>query len=296
MASSGKIKSFTAGQGGSRYHIYASIFRHHRDSTAEQAAFMVRLAREAQSAIADQDQPFVLDLGCGSRAGLPLALATLGIRHVGMDYDVVAARPSVKTLVLLARENGFERAMKTAARQLIFDRAFYRSLEQQLGAGRLRWDALETTTGDAHKLDFDDGTFSFANSAAVFEHLVDVPQATAELARVMKPGAEARVVTHLYPSLSGGHALDYAGDSPPLNTPVEPWDHLRKNRYPAHVYLNRLRAADYMKAFREHFIVLEEQYRTEGENLLTPSIRSELADWSYEDLTRRVLTVRLRKR
>jgi uncharacterized protein YciI len=101
----------------------------------------------------------------------------------------------------------------------------------------------------------------------------------------------------LFPSLSGGHALDWADpdDAPRLNTPVPPWDHLREQDHSAHVYLNKLRAEDYLKSFGRFFDIERQEYTTEGLRLLTPELRTELSDWSEEDLTHRFLIVLLRK-
>ncbi len=258
------------------------------------ARYNARLVKHVASEVAAQDQPYVLDLGCGSRAAVPLGLTSLGIPNVGMDYDTVAARPSVGTIVRVAKRNGVERAAKTAARMALFDRAFYRDFSRDLGAD-LDWDGLKVEDGDAHNLRFEDETFSFVHSVTVFEHLHDVPKAVSEMNRVLRPGGKAYVVAHLFPSLSGGHALDYAGNEPPEHTVVPPWDHLRENQFPAHVFLNKLRADEYVAAFSEHFEIESLEYRTEGHALLTPEIREELSDWSEDDLTRRLITVTLVK-
>jgi SAM-dependent methyltransferase len=243
-----------------------------------------------------QDSPRVLDLGCGGRAGVVLALHTLGVPVTGIDYDVVAPRPSLSNWAKIARQNGIERALKTVGRQLLFDTSYYRRVQRILGK-KLRWDALDVRTMDARHLEFDDGAFSFVFSAAVFEHISDIDRATAELRRVLRPGGYAYILTHLFPSLSGGHALDWADpdEAPRVETPVPPWDHLRKQLHPAHVYLNKLRADDYIKAFGQCFEIAQHEYITEGFDLLTPELRAELSDWTEDDLTRRFLIVLLHK-
>jgi len=289
-------ETFTAGHGGSRVASYLDIARYHRRGSERLARETVARARMVKEHTDRQSEPRVLDLGCGGRAGVVLTLHTLGVPVTGIDYDVIAPRPSVASWLRVARRNGIERAAKTAGRQLLLDASYYRSVQRILGA-RLRWDALDVHTMDARKLEFAEDTFSFVFSAAVFEHIADVPRATAELARVMRPGGYAYILTHLFPSLSGGHALDWADpdEAPRMNTRVPPWDHLRQRLYPAHVYLNECRAEDYMSAFQSHFTVAREEYVTEGLNLLTPQLRSELCDWTQDDLTRRFLVVLLKK-
>jgi SAM-dependent methyltransferase len=244
-----------------------------------------------------QESPRVLDLGCGGRAGVVLALHTLGVPAIGIDYDVVSPRPSLSGWAQIAKRNGVERAAKTVGRQLLFDASYYRRVQQILGP-KLRWTGLDVRTMDARNLDFADDTFSFVFSAAVFEHISDVDAAVAEVHRVLRPGGYAYLLTHLFPSLSGGHALDWADpdQEPRVETSVPPWDHLREQLHPAHVYLNKLRADDYIESFGRLFAIDEIEYATEGHDLLTPELRVELSDWTEEDLTRRLLTVLLRKR
>lgn len=91
--------------------------------------------------------------------------------------------------------------------------------------------------------------------------------------------------------------MDWADpdDAPRIDTPVPPWDHLRGQNHPAHVYLNKLRAEDYLESFGRFFDIERQEYTTEGHHLLTPELRAELTDWTEEDLTRRFLIVLLRK-
>lgn len=288
--------TFTAGYGGSRVASYLDIIRYQWRGNEKFARETVDRARMVKEYTDAQASPRVLDLGCGGRAGVVLSLHTLGVPVTGIDYDVVAPRPSLSSWARIARQNGIERAAKTVGRQLLIDTFYYRRVRQILGT-KLRWDALDVRTMDARHMEFDDDTFSFVFSAAVFEHISDIESATAELHRVMRPGGYAYILTHLFPSLSGGHALDWAGpdEASRVATSVPPWDHLRKQLYPAHVYLNKLRGEDYLKVFGDLFLVVQQEYITEGFDLLTPELRSELSDWNKEDLTRRFLIVLLRK-
>ena len=289
-------KTFTAGYGGSHLASYLDIVRYHRRGTERLAREAVERAEFVKQHTDRQPSPRVLDLGCGGRAGVTLTLHTLGVPTTGIDYDLVAPRASLPSWVSVATQNGLERAAKTIGRQLLFDRAYYRRVGQLLGM-RLRWEGLDVRTMDARDLQFPDDTFSFVFSAAVFEHISDIDAATAELRRVMRPGGYAYIGTHLFPSLSGGHALDWADpdEAPRTNTPVPPWDHLRERLYPAHVYLNELRAEDYLRTFAEHLELIECDYVTEGHDQLTREIRTELSAWSETDLTSRSLNTMLRK-
>jgi hypothetical protein len=106
------------------------------------------------------------------------------------------------------------------------------------------------------------------------------------------------ITPHLFPSLSGGHNLEWAApDERPAAT-VPPWDHLRENRYPVNLYLNRLGWRDYRAALRGTMEVVEEVPEREGEALLTPALAAELAGrgWSREDLTTKTVMFFCRKR
>lgn len=288
--------TFTAGHGGSRIASYLDIVRYQRRGNERLARETVDRARMVKEYTDKQTSPRVLDLGCGGRAGVVLSLHTLGVPVTGIDYDVVAPHPSLSSWARIVKQNGIERAAKTIGRQLMVDTSYYRRVQQILGT-ELRWDALDVRTMDARRMEFDNDTFSFVFSAAVFEHISDIESATAELHRVMRPGGYAYILTHLFPSLSGGHALDWADpdDAPRIDTPVPPWDHLRGQNHPAHVYLNKLRAEDYLESFGRFFDIERQEYTTEGHHLLTPELRAELTDWTEEDLTRRFLIVLLRK-
>ena len=288
--------TFTAGHGGSRFGSYLDIVRYHRRGNERLARETVERARMVKEYTDRQRSPRVLDLGCGGRAGVVLALHTLGVCVTGIDYDLVAPRPSLSNWVRIAQRNGMERAIKTIGRQVLFDRSYYRRVQKTLGT-KLRWGGLDVATMDARHLEFNDDEFSFVFSAAVFEHIADIDLAIAELYRVTRTDGYAYILTHLFPSLSGGHALDWADpdEAPRHNTTVPPWDHLRDNLHPAHVYLNKLGADDYIKAFERHFTIVKQEYVIEGLDMLTPELKNELSDWTEEDLTRRFLIVLLHK-
>lgn len=286
--------TFTAGHGGSRLASYIDIVRYHLRGNDRLARETVERAKMVKQYADSQTSPRVLDLGCGGRGGIVLPLHSLGISATGIDYDVVSPRFSPAGWWAVARCNGAERALKTIGRQVLFDYSFYKHMRRRLGC-ELRWNGLDVRRMDARALQFDSESFSFIFSAAAFEHIADVEAATAEMRRVLRDEGMAYIRIHLFPSLSGGHALDWADadeDAPPI-TPVPPWDHLRERRFPPHVYLNQLRSDDFMEIFSRHFSVLEVMHDTEGYAHLTPEIRHELANWSEEDLTRRNLTVLL---
>ncbi|MEO0094108.1 MAG: methyltransferase domain-containing protein, partial [candidate division WOR-3 bacterium] len=92
--------------------------------------------------------------------------------------------------------------------------------------------------------------FDFVFSRAVFEHINDVPAAVKEVNRVLSLNGIAVISIHLFPSLSGGHHLEWARPDQSPSTKVPPWDHLRDNNYPVDVYLNKLTINQYREIFR----------------------------------------------
>lgn len=151
--------------------------------------------------------------------------------------------------------------------------------------------------GDVGVLPFPDARFDLAVSAAAFEHFLDVPSVVAELHRVLRPGGLAWVSIHLFTSPSGGHNLRFT-EIPLRRVPdgVDPWDHLRKRRLPFSVPLNEWRRDQYLAAFERHFEIVKHYAGThEGEDLLTPEIAADLADYSREELTCNAYVIVARK-
>ncbi len=293
-------RTFTGGRDRSRLHTYAGLIRYHRGAAGQLAGYACRVFAENRQLLdelagLEVAQARVLEVGCGGRAAATLAFHSFGARVTGIDYDLVELKPSLAGLIATARRGGAERAAKTLVRQVVLDPDFYRALENALGH-ELVWDGLDVRTMDACEMGFTDGEFDLIFSSAVFEHIYDVDAAAREMARVLKPQGIVNLSIHLFPSVSGGHALDWAypkeGAMP--HTRVPPWDHLRERRFPPHVFLNELRARDYLEIFGRYFTVASETHVPEGEWLLTPELRNELAQWSVEDLTTRDLKVVLR--
>lgn len=151
--------------------------------------------------------------------------------------------------------------------------------------------------GNVGALPYPDASFDLVTSIAAFEHFLDVPSVVAELHRVLRPGGVAWVAVHLFSCPSGGHNLSFT--EYPLRTlpkGVEPWDHLRKRRLPFSVPLNEWRKDQYLGQFGRYFEIVDSYCATrEGEELLTPEIEAELADYSRDELTCNSLVIVARK-
>lgn len=241
----------------------------------------------------------MLDVGCGQRTPATLLFEAAGNKTTGIDTELITAGPGLGAFMRVWRADGLERAAKTLARQILFDPAYDRRLAE-LARKPLARRRLDLRRLSIASLPFPDGEFDAVISNAVFEHLSDVPAAVREVARVLRAGGVCHIAIHLFPSLSGGHHMAWAfpEESAPEDIPL--WDHLRENRFPAHVYLNRLKESDYRAAFAaESRLELLDWVttRTEGASFLTPKIEAELAGrYTREDLLKREVVAVAKRR
>ena len=266
------------------------IFRAHRNRIFSDAEGAIAYHNRLVSILAihtglPPQQASILEVGCGQRATQVALFKADGAQVVGIDIEVPTYRMSIGTLIRVLRANGVERCLKSVARHILFDRAFFAELSR-LYAGPLSFSGLDTRVMDVEKMTFSDGSFDFVYSAWVLEHVRDVRAAVAEVNRVLKPSGIGWMLVHLFPSLSGGHHLEWIDPERSPSTRVPPWDHLRDNRHPVNVYLNKLPLREYRRIFGEETAVVDEEVTAQGEGLLTPEIAETLRAKGYmrEDL------------
>lgn len=214
-----------------------------------QQADMVSALEELRGApLVDCD---LLEIGPG-QTRLFLIITGLTNRAVGVDLEPTPDRLRLPDLWRIWRENGPLRAIKTLGRHMLgIERKTRAELARQLG---VRAAQLKThiVAGDAQKLPFADASFDAVVSTSVFEHLPDPAQAAAEVARVLRPGGVARMITHLYTSHTGAHDMRLFVDPKAL----PPWPHLRdatRGLVQPNSYLNEWRLAQYRRAFEDHW-------------------------------------------
>jgi SAM-dependent methyltransferase len=237
----------------------------------------------------------VLDLGCGPRFPALLLFHTFGARATGIDAEVVDPAFGEGAGLRMIRKHGFPRFLKSLARGVLFDRGYYRELRKRAGR-TLLFRGLDIRRMDARRLDFPDAHFDLVHSNSVFEHFEDVPRALDELARTLKPKGVASVVVHLFPSLSGGHLLEWAFPDEKVPRASPPWDHLLGRRFPGGVFLNGWRESDYLRELEKRFTLLEYEAYPEGESYLTPERERALSGWTREELTKRAFRAVLARR
>lgn len=251
------------------------------DFAVEHAAFY----RDYRARMGEVAGRRILDLGCGKTFWLTLLLASDGAEALGVDTEVAEPRRSAGKYWRLLRDNGPERALRTAAWDLLFARRYYRCLEREFGSP-LRFDRVRLARTDGTSLPVDDGSFDGVVSHEVLEHVRDLPGVFAQLRRALKPDGLAYLYVHHFTSLSGGHHIAWKHPDTAPSRKVAPWDHLRARRH-VHIpsWLNGVRADEYRRLLDREFEILEWRWLPrEGEALLTPSIRAELRDYSEQEL------------
>jgi len=277
-----------------KLRVYKDLWNYHRSQTREFAGhdfdnFQAIRNRYEKNTGQPLTGKRILDLGCGQRYPHLLLLSAGGNEVTGIDLEVVG--PGYKKYLKMLRLSGWERSLKSFLRQLCFDRLYFAELSR-LSDRALDRVNLNIIQGDATSLPFPDDHFDLIVSTAVFEHITDLPKAAQEVSRVLKPGGVCDIEIHLFTSISGGHNLTWHDpDGNPSRT-VPAWDHLRKNLFPAHVYLNRLRESQYRNIFSRYIAILDwVSLKFEGEKFLTPEIEKELAHFYREELLKKNIVV-----
>jgi ubiquinone/menaquinone biosynthesis C-methylase UbiE len=157
---------------------------------------------------------------------------------------------------------------------------------KQLYPKSVTFDNLDLHIESATALSFPDTTFDFIYSSWVFEHINDVTMAVGEVNRILKKRGIARIVVHLFPSISGGHNLEW--QFPDISRPrkAPPWDHLLENKFPANVFLNKLKLQNYRQIFKDKMKIIEEKIVTNGLSHLAQELEARLLKkgFSREDL------------
>jgi SAM-dependent methyltransferase len=293
------MKTTSSGFENSKLHSYVTLLRYFgRDrELAKQEVAAYQVVKDLFEKISGTpvEQARMLEIGCGQRFADTLLFHTEGAHITGIDLDHIVYRFTPAEFLRVWRRNGFERFLKTLVRHICFDSTFYRTLAT-CSACDLRFDGLDIRHMSACDMAFADDTFDYVYSNAVFEHIDDVDKAWSEVNRVLKPAGCARIGIHLFPSLSGGHHMGWMKDDRSEKNVVPPWDHLRENRYPAHLYMNKLNKDQHLEAAKKHCDIIDVEYVRQGEDLLTDEILSEIKGYSSSDLTTHAMIVIARPR
>lgn len=251
----------------------------------------------------------VLEVGYGARPLRLMALMSMGVNARGVDLDQPSLSGSLQEIIKMFRTNGGERAFKSAVRLLLFDKHERRRLSDALWEHkqcRLTVDPSRFIVADAASDGFSaqmgKDALDLIFSEDVFEHvpMEHLQALVGRMAVWLKPKGIALITPNIWTGITGGHLTDWYGDNvdKPLNRESEPWEHLRKGRFKANTYLNKVTRAEYRSLFLEHFDILEEVVKMPqlGSQLLTEDVRRDLAQFPEDELfSNNVLFVLRRK-
>jgi hypothetical protein len=249
----------------------------------------------------------ILEIGVGQRPYLGITFFGLGYHYNGIDLDQPIYPLTLSTAWRAYHANGFLRLAKALIRYFLFDQQEYSSLFKQLG---LSPESVERAgifvRADAASLDLALLTNSSAPTASrqmplvvvsesVFEH---IPRA--DIARVLQnirhhaevSGRELLILTRptIFTGICGSHLTEWYHHNVYSSKPKrsDPWEHLRKKRFRADTYLNRLSRDDYRNLFQScGYKIVAESVKHPGlgsEFLVDPVLRNELSEWSEDEL------------
>jgi hypothetical protein len=257
------------------------------------AEYNTYLARHGRPGL---EQARVLEIGFGARPFRLIWLYNNGVDVTGFDLDMPLL---IGSLIQIARKNGMGRALKSAVRYHLSDRAEWKSLAGAIETrGRkFRIPAERLIAADASdpkawsKL----GPIDFVYSEDVFEHIPtdSLRRIVGYMADSLKPDGIALIRPMIFTGICGGHHLEWfphtmerGSGNRPTQRVTEPWEHLRKNRHRAGTYLNGLSRAEYVSLFLERFEILEQRVMRPGlgREYMTDEIRAELCSYSDDEL------------
>lgn len=237
----------------------------------------------------------VAEIGFGQRPWRLCWLANLGVDISGVDLERPVLWGTPAEFLRIYREYGAERALKSLVRFWLFDRRERAALARVVSSqsGRPFTMAIgRMYVADAASEEFwrSLSRLDFIYSEDVFEHIrtADLERLVYAMAAALKPDGLAFIRPDVFTGITGGHNPEWYAHTlaSPRGRRSEPWEHLRRDRFPANTFLNRMSRADYRRLFERHFEILEERvaYPDLGRDFLTSELRAELARYDESEL------------
>lgn len=225
----------------------------------------------------------IVDLGCGKHFPLVFLFAMDGHRVIGVDKSYIVQYPSLKSYALSMKVNGLLDTARYFQLDLMRDRSKYYNMLKSLRKGESQTTNMTFIQDDAEKLTkIEDKSADLVVSKDMFEHIKYPDKVVKRISQVLRIGGVCIHIIHLFTSISGGHNPQWGNFQE-----FEPWDHLRKEKFVLPGYINKLRASDYIKMFKEYFSTVFFEYhsfsRVQASELLTEEIWHELTR-KYQDL------------
>lgn len=256
-------------------------YRAHKDGIAEAVSHRIEEAQAMEQwvfghRLANSD---ILDIGPGQ---VPVQLSYFNLRNhaVGIDVNRIIEHRTPLALLILAKEDGMVRALKTFGRWVTsVDSKTREAAAIHLGVKQIQWPRIFRM--DACDLRFPDASFDFIYSRSVFQHITNPESALREIRRTLRPGGSAYISLHLWTCPNG---YTY------VPAPDWEWPHLRGLVNPIHIdqSRNRLRLAEWRNLFNDIMIGSESRLRgpqiPEMNSRATELLKSELHDYSIDEL------------
>ena len=234
----------------------------------------------------------ILEIGFGANPHLMIALQSMGCDVIGIDLDQPVLHFRTKYFYSIYKKNGVGRLVKSFVRSVLFDKyernALARLLESK-GFG-MKIDESAFKVGDAAEFVFEKESFDLIFSNLVFMHIPieKMRHLVRKMSEWLRPDGIALIRIGIHTGISGGLLTEWYPHL--LNENIQrrsdPWEHLRKKRFEADYYQNKLRLKEYRQVLSGYFDILEEINETPdlGRKFLTPEIRAELSDYSESEL------------
>ncbi len=245
----------------------------------------------------------IVEIGFGAR---PYRLATLCAKNlnvVGIDLDAPILDGSLKEIIFTARNNGFERALKSITRHYLTDRIEQKKFKtyHHLHGAFLEKERLLVGSASSGDIWEQLGEVNLITSVDVVEHFsVDALNDLIQLmAEHISDNGLALICPTVFTGITGGHILEwYRANVADKNKKSEPWEHLRQNRVEVNSYLNHLTLSEYRDLFSENFEILEEivKWPDLGREWYTNEVKKDLAGWPEEELFSNQVIFVMRKR
>jgi hypothetical protein len=238
-------------------------------------------------------QSKAFEIGFGARPNRLIALLCQSVDVSGVDLEQPVLRGSLVEFWQIFKTYGFERGAKSLIRHLLIDREERRVLTKSLLANgkQLNIPPEGFIIDDISNVKLPAGSLDLILSEDVFEHIAvaNLDALLVKMSRWLKPNGLALVRPNVFTGITGGHLAEWFAELVTVSKwprKSEPWEHLRKNRFPANVYLNRLSRRQYRQLFSREFDILEERVRNRdlGKEFMSEDLRQELRDYPDDEL------------
>lgn len=243
-----------------------------------------------------------VEIGFGSKPYRIMYFNSRGVDAFGIDMDQPVLTASPAEFASIARKNGLLRAVKSFVRYFLFERSARRKFLDDIRAAvpGFVFDTKRLVVGDAglretwNKIPAEPEVIY---SMSVFEHIraESLLWLLEFLRQYLPETALLYLVVSVYTGLTGSHLTEWFPHRlAEKDKRSEPWEHLRRNRFQADTYLNKMTRRQYVSLFSQYFDVLEDKpvFPDLGREFLTEAVRRELASYDeYELLSNDVLFV-----